>query len=387
MHRDHHRGRPLSLFTANHRDHGQSNSSFKFDPQRPFSHTTTDTTNTTTIGDEHPIKTIPSKEMNLFTAINDALHIAMQTNESTIVLGEDVAFGGVFRCTQNLQATFGRDRVFNTPLSEVGILGMALGYTATSHDSIAIAELQFADYIFPALDQICNEVAKFRYRSGNQWDCAGLTVRTPYGSVGHGGHYHSQSPESYLCHTAGLTVVVPRSPVTAKGLLLSSIRSPDPVIFLEPKALYRTAVEAVPIHDYELPLSQAEVIRTGTDITLIGWGQQLRMIESAADLAQQTHGVSCEVIDVQTLVPCDYDTLIRSVQKTGKCIISHEAPMTLGTSVPTFLILLDGDIHRHWSHQFSSYNPLVSNDSCTICDMIALRVCVCWDNNKYRIRC
>lgn len=275
-------------------------------------------------------KSIETKEMNLFTAINDALHIAMNTNESTIIFGQDVAFGGVFRCTQNLQSKFGKDRVFNTPLSEVGIIGMAVGYTATSHNSIAIAEIQFADYIFPALDQICNEVSKFRYRSGNQWDCAGLTIRTPYGCVGHGGHYHSQSPESYLCHTPGLTVVVPRSPYTAKGLLLSSIRSPDPVIFLEPKALYRTAVEEVPLHDYEIPLSQAEVIRTGSDITLIGWGQQLRMIEQACDLAQQTHHVSCEIIDVQTLVPCDYETMIRSVQKTGKCIISHEAPITLG---------------------------------------------------------
>ena len=275
-------------------------------------------------------QTIETKEMNLFTAINDALHIAMHTNDSTIIFGEDVAFGGVFRCTQNLQSAFGKDRVFNTPLSEVGIIGMAIGYAATSHNSIAIAEIQFADYIFPALDQICNEISKFRYRSGNQWDCAGVTIRTPYGCVGHGGHYHSQSPESYLCHTPGLTVVVPRSPYTAKGLLLSSIRSPNPVIFLEPKALYRTAIEAVPIHDYEIPLSQAEIIRTGSDITLIGWGQQLRMIEQACDLAQQTHNISCEIIDVQTLVPCDYETMIRSVQKTGKCIISHEAPITLG---------------------------------------------------------
>jgi 2-oxoisovalerate dehydrogenase E1 component beta subunit len=152
--------------------------------------------------------------MNLFTAVNDAMNIAMRTDSSAIVFGEDVAFGGVFRCSQNLRDIYGKDRVFNTPLSENGIAGMAIGYA--SMGGTAIAEIQFADYIFPALDQIVNEMAKFRYRSGNQWNAGGVTLRTPCGAVGHGGHYHSQSPEAYLAHTPGLVVVMPRGPKSAK---------------------------------------------------------------------------------------------------------------------------------------------------------------------------
>jgi len=183
-------------------------------------------------------KSIP---MNLFTAVNDAMSIAMATDPTAVVFGEDVAFGGVFRCSSGLKEKFGKDRVFNTPLSENGIAGFAIGYA--SMGGTAIGEIQFADYIFPAMDQIVNEMAKFRYRSGNQWNCGSVTLRAPCGAVGHGGHYHSQSPEAYLAHTPGLVVVMPRGPKSAKGLLLSSIRSKDPVIFLEPKVrvcVYRT---------------------------------------------------------------------------------------------------------------------------------------------------
>ena len=193
----------------------------------------------------------------------------------------------------------------------------------------AIAEIQFADYIFPAFDQLVNEAAKFRYRSGNQWDCGGLTIRTPCGAVGHGGHYHSQSPEAYFTHTPGLKVVMPRGPKDAKGLLLASIRSPDPVIFLEPKVLYRAAVEDVPDEDYEIEIGKAEVMRQGTDVTVIGWGGQLRVLEKACNLAEE-QGVSCELIDLKTLLPWDVDTVFESVMKTGKCVISHEAPITGG---------------------------------------------------------
>jgi 2-oxoisovalerate dehydrogenase E1 component beta subunit len=182
------------------------------------------------------IETAPSIEMNLYTAINDAMSIAMTTDKTAIHFGEDVAFGGVFRCSQGLEEKFGSDRVFNTPLSENGIVGMAIGYASLG--GTAIAELQFADYMYPAMDQIVNEMAKFRYRSGDQWNCGPVTVRMPYGAVGHGGHYHSQSPEAYLAHTPGLTVVIPRSPRTAKGLLLHAIRCPDPVLFMEPKVCF-----------------------------------------------------------------------------------------------------------------------------------------------------
>lgn len=266
--------------------------------------------------------------MNLFTAINDAMSIAMQTDPSAIVFGEDVAFGGVFRASQGLREKYGNDRVFNTPLSENGIAGFAIGYAASG--GTAIGEIQFADYIFPAFDQIVNEMAKFRYRSGNQWNAGGVTLRAPCGAVGHGGHYHSQSPEAYLAHTPGLVVVMPRGPKTGKGLLLASIRSKDPVVFLEPKALYRAAVEEVPVGDFELELGKADIMREGSDVTVVGWGGQLRVLETACNLAKEQYGISCELIDLQTILPWDKETVEKSVRKTGKLIVSHEAPITCG---------------------------------------------------------
>lgn len=270
------------------------------------------------------------RRMNLFTAINSALDVALNTDDSAIILGEDVAFGGVFRCTMGLAERYGSHRVFSTPLTEQGIAGFAIGYAAQG--GTAVAEIQFADYIFPALDQIVNEAAKMRYRSGNQWNCGGLTIRAPCGAVGHGGHYHSQSPESYFTNTPGLVVVTPRSPTRAKGLLLASIRCPDPVIFFEPKVLYRSAVDDdVPVGDYEIEIGKADIVRSGDDVTLVGWGAQVRVLEKAAELAANNlDGISCEVIDLQTLLPWDVDTVANSVCKTGKLIVSHEAPLTSG---------------------------------------------------------
>ncbi|URE35605.1 Transketolase, C-terminal domain [Musa troglodytarum] len=248
-----------------------------------------------------------AKPINLFSAINQALHIALDTDRRAYVFGEDVRFGGVFRCTTGLADRFGRSRVFNTPLCEQGIAGFAIGLAA----------------------MLVNEAAKFRYRSGNEFNCGGLTIRTPYGAVGHGGHYHSQSPESFFCHVPGLKVVIPRSPQQAKGLLLSCIRDPNPSIFFEPKWLYRLAVEEVPEHDYMLPLSEAEVIRQGSDITLVGWGAQLSVLEQACVEAAK-EGISCELIDLRTLIPWDKETVEASVRKTGKLLVSHEAPVTGG---------------------------------------------------------
>ena len=267
------------------------------------------------------------KRMNLFTAVNDAMRVAMKTDDSAIVFGEDVGFGGVFRCSVDLQEEFGAHRVFNSPLCEQGIAGFAIGYA--SMGKTAIAEIQFADYIFPAFDQLVNEAAKFRYRSGNQFDCGGLTIRTPCGAVGHGALYHSQSPEAYFCHTPGLKVVMPSTPRDAKGLLLASIRSPDPVIFFEPKALYRAAVEDVPDGDYEEELGKARIARAGKDVTLVGWGGQMLVLEKACKLAESV-GISCELIDLRTLLPWDVDTVAKSVMKTGRLIVSHEAPITGG---------------------------------------------------------
>lgn len=267
-------------------------------------------------------------QMNLLQAINSALDTAMKQDERVLCFGEDVgAFGGVFRATSHLQEKYGKHRCFNTPLTEQGIIGFANGLA--TQGQVPVAEIQFADYIFPAFDQIVNETAKYRYRSGNEFNVGSLTIRTPYGGGIHGGLYHSQSPEAYFTHTPGLKVVVPRNPEQAKGLLLASIRDDNPVLFFEPKKLYRAAVGEVPDEDYTLPLGQAEVLREGTDVTLVAWGAQVQAIEKAADLAAEV-GISCEVIDLRTLLPWDHDTLATSLKKTGRLIINHEAPRTSG---------------------------------------------------------
>jgi len=270
----------------------------------------------------------PKVEMNMFKAINNAMDIALFADEKAILFGEDVGFGGVFRCSVNLQDKHGPHRVFNTPLCEQGIAGFAIGAAASG--ATAIAEIQFADYIFPAFDQLVNEAAKYRYRSGNLFNCGKMTVRAPCGAVGHGALYHSQSPEAYFTHTPGLKVVVPRGPIKAKGLLLASIRDPDPVVFLEPKVLYRSAVEQVPEEDYMLPLGKADVILQGSDVTLIGWGTQVHVLREVAEMAKKQDNISCEVIDMVSLAPWDQETIVNSVLKTGRCIISHEAPQTSG---------------------------------------------------------
>ncbi|MDT8878266.1 transketolase C-terminal domain-containing protein [Halomonas saccharevitans] len=266
--------------------------------------------------------------MNMLQAINNALDIAMGEDEKVLCFGEDVgSFGGVFRATSHLQEKYGRARCFNTPLVEQGIVGFANGLAAQG--SVPVAEIQFADYIFPAFDQIVNETAKFRYRSGDLFNVGGLTIRAPYGGGISGGLYHSQSPEAYFAHTPGLKVVVPRDPYQAKGLLLAAIRDPDPVIFFEPKRLYRASVGEVPEEDYQLPIGEAEVTKEGTDVTLVGWGAQMEVIERAVELAEKD-GISCEVIDLRSLLPWDEDTLAESVFKTGRLVITHEAPRTGG---------------------------------------------------------
>ncbi|BDX06486.1 alpha-ketoacid dehydrogenase subunit beta [Planctobacterium marinum] len=267
-------------------------------------------------------------KMNILQAVNNALHIAMEDNEKVMVFGEDVGhFGGVFRATSNLQEKFGRDRVFNTPLVEQGIIGFANGLA--SQGSVPVAEIQFGDYIFPAFDQIVNETAKFRYRSGGQFSVGSLTIRTPYGGGIAGGHYHSQSPEAFFAHCPGIKIVIPRNPYQAKGLLLASIRDDNPVLFMEPKRLYRASVGEVPEEDYQLPLGKAEIVKEGSDITLLAWGAQMEIIEKAAEMAEKD-GVSSEIIDLRSIQPWDAVTVCQSVEKTGRLLISHEAPLTGG---------------------------------------------------------
>jgi 2-oxoisovalerate dehydrogenase E1 component beta subunit len=266
--------------------------------------------------------------MNLLQAVNSALDNAMAADDRVLCLGEDVGtFGGVFRATSHLQEKYGRARCFNTPLTEQGVAGFAIGLAAQG--SVPVAEIQFADYIFPAFDQIVNEAAKFRYRSGNEFNVAGLTFRSPYGGGIAGGLYHSQSPEAYFCHTPGLKVVIPSNPYQAKGLLMSAIADPNPVVFFEPKRLYRAAVGEVPEEAYTLPLSEAQIVSQGSDITLLAWGAQMEILQRAADLAE-AEGISCELIDLCTLLPWDVDTVAASVTKTGRLLISHEAPRTGG---------------------------------------------------------
>jgi len=270
----------------------------------------------------------PKVKMNMFQAINNALDLSLQNDESALLFGEDVAFGGVFRCSMNLQKKYGKDRVFNTPLCEQGIAGFGIGIANTG--STAIAEIQFADYIFPAFDQIINEAAKCRYRSGNLFDCGSLTIRAPCGAVGHGALYHSQSPEAFFSHVPGLKVVVPRGPNKAKGLILACVKDKDPCIIFEPKTLYRAAVEEVPEAPFESVIGKADILRSGRDVTLIAWGTQVHVMKEVADLAKMKFKVDCEVIDLVSILPWDKETVCNSVKKCGRVVIAHEAPLTSG---------------------------------------------------------
>jgi 2-oxoisovalerate dehydrogenase E1 component beta subunit len=277
-----------------------------------------------------PAPTGPTKEMTMVAAINDALSIALEEKQETVLFGEDVGFGGVFRASVGLREKFGEDRVMNAPVAEQAIAGFAVGLSVAGYR--AIAEMQFADYIFPAFDQIVNEIAKYRYRNGGG-GCENITIRSPCSAVGHGSMYHSQSPESYFAHCPGLKIVIPRNPRQAKGLLLASIREPNPVLFFEPKVLYRYKFEGdeaqVPVGDYECAIGQADLVREGKDVTLVGWGSQIQRLEAAADRAAK-EGISCEIIDLQTIVPWDADFVEASVKKTGRLIVAHEAPVTNG---------------------------------------------------------
>ncbi|MGC3999019.1 MAG: alpha-ketoacid dehydrogenase subunit beta [Anaeromyxobacter sp.] len=265
--------------------------------------------------------------MNIIQAVNDALKLEMRRNPDVVVLGEDVGkFGGVFRATQGLGEEFGLERVIDTPLAEGGIIGTAIGMAL--YGMKPVAEIQFADFIFPAMDQILSEVAKYRYRSGGQYGC-GMVIRTPYGGGIKGGHYHSQSPETHFLHTAGLKVVVPATPRDAKGLLLSALRNPDPVLFFEPKRIYRAAKGEVPEGEYLEPIGKARVTREGTQVTVLAWGA---MWHEAAQAAQEAEadGIDCEVVDLRSLQPLDVDAITASVSKTGRAVVVHEAPRTCG---------------------------------------------------------
>ena len=243
-------------------------------------------------------------QMNMVQAINDALRLEMRRDSRVVILGEDVGkVGGVFRVTQGLFDEFGDDRVIDTPLSEGGIIGAAIGMAL--YGLVPVPEIQFSDFIFPAYDQIVSELAKYRYRSGGEY------------------------PAKIVIHVAGLKVVCPSNPADAKGLLLASIRDPDPVLFFEPKRIYRAAKGEVDEGDYTVPIGKAAITREGRDVTIIAWGAMLyECLEAANQAAAQ--GVDAEVVDLRTLWPLDIDTIIASVKKTGRVVVVHEAPKTCG---------------------------------------------------------
>ncbi len=266
-------------------------------------------------------------EMNLVQAINSGLRDAMRQDEDVVLMGEDIGrLGGVFRVTQGLQEEFGADRVLDTPLSETGILGAAIGMAL--HGLRPVSEIQFADFIYPGFDQLVNEASKYRYRTAGEFRVP-MVVRTPYGGGIRGGQYHSQSPESLFIHTAGLKVVCPSNPYDAKGLLIQSILDDDPVVFFEPKRVYRAVKMEVPEEPYSVPLSKAKVVRAGEQVTLVAWGAMLFEAFSAAEEVGK-EGVDVEVIDLRTLWPLDIDTVVNSVKKTGRFVVVHEAPRTCG---------------------------------------------------------
>jgi pyruvate dehydrogenase E1 component beta subunit len=271
-------------------------------------------------------------DMNIIQAVNDCLRLEMRRDDRVVVLGEDVGrFGGVFRATAGLYEEFGPDRCMDTPLAEAGIIGSAIGMAL--YGLKPVAEIQFADFIYPAFDQIVNELAKLRYRSGGEYP-APVVIRTPVGGGIKGGHYHSQSPEALFIHTPGLKVVCPSNPIDAKGLLASSIRGEDPVIFMEPKRVYRASRGDVPAGDYTIPIGEAKVLRqaagrSAKSVTILAWSAMVHTALEATELAV-AQGYDVEVVDLRTLMPFDVETIIESVKKTGRVVVAHEAPRTCG---------------------------------------------------------
>jgi pyruvate dehydrogenase E1 component beta subunit len=260
-------------------------------------------------------------------AINLALREEMERNSRVVVLGEDVGReGGVFRITDGLQERFGADRVVDTPLAESGIVGTAFGLAV--YGLLPIAEIQFEGFLYPCLDQINNHIGRIRNRSRGRFTCP-LVIRTPYGGGIHAPEHHSDSPEAILAHIPGIKVVIPSTPYEAKGLLLSSIRDPDPVIFMEPKRIYRAIREEVPEGDYAIPLGKARLVQEGKDVTVVAWGAMVREVLNAAEQLKGDK-IELEIIDLRTISPIDTETIITSIRKTGRGVIVHEAPKTCG---------------------------------------------------------
>jgi 2-oxoisovalerate dehydrogenase E1 component beta subunit len=289
-------------------------------------------------------------ELSLLKAINQALDEEMTRDPRVVVLGEDVGRrGGVFRVTEGLLAKYGEERVIDTPLAEVGIAGVAYGMAV--YGLRPVAEFQFADYIHPAWDQIINEAATLRYRSNGAYGCP-IVFRAPYGGGIQGGLYHSQSVEGFFAHAPGLKVVIPSTAADAKGLLISAIRDPDPVVFLEPKKGYRLIKGEVPDGEYLVPLGKSAVRREGRDISVFAYGMMAHYAQRAVETVA-AEGIAAELIDLRTLTPVDRETILASVKKTGKALVIHEDNITGGYAAEIAAIIadeafewLDGPVRR-----------------------------------------
>ncbi|MBN1552184.1 alpha-ketoacid dehydrogenase subunit beta [bacterium] len=268
-----------------------------------------------------------TEKLTLVQAVNRGLEDVMSEDSRVIVLGEDVGVnGGVFRATEGLMDKFGEDRVFDTPLAESGIVGTAIGLAIAGFRPVA--EIQFMGFIYPAVNQIFGHAARMRNRSRGRYFLP-MVIRMPYGGGIHAPEHHSESYESMLANTPGLTVVIPSNPIDAKGLLIAAIMSNDPVIFMEPKRIYRAFREEVPKGVYQIPLRQANVVQQGKDVTIVAYGAMMRPVLEARDTLER-EGISTEIIDVRTIVPLDGNTIVESVKKTGRLVIVHEGPRTSG---------------------------------------------------------
>ncbi|MEA3060534.1 MAG: 2-oxoisovalerate dehydrogenase component beta subunit [Sphingomonadales bacterium] len=278
--------------------------------------------------------------MNMIQALNSAHKVMMARDPATVVLGEDVGyFGGVFRVTEGLQRDYGKQRCFDSPISENGIVAVAIGMAA--YGLKPVAEVQFADYIYPGFDQIVSEAARMRYRSAGEWSLP-MVIRSPYGGGIFGGQTHSQSPEALFAHIAGIKTVIPSNPYDAKGLLIAAIEDPDPVVFFEPKRIYNGPFDGyyerpvtpwakhpaaeVPDEHYTVPLGKAAVARAGEEVTILAYGTMVHVAIATAE----ANGIDAEVIDLRSIVPVDIEAIEQSVKKTGRCVVLHEATRTAG---------------------------------------------------------
>jgi 2-oxoisovalerate dehydrogenase E1 component beta subunit len=283
-------------------------------------------------------------------AVRDTLDELMAADERIMIIGEDVEEGGVFRATDGLLKKYGHDRVIDSPLAESSIVGVSIG--ASLNGLRPIAEIQFADFILPAVNQIISEAAKFRYRSGGDWSCP-IVIRAPYGGGIHGGLYHSQSMEQIFAHQPGLKVVAPATPYDMKGLLRAAVLDPDPVIFFEHKRTYRLIKGEVPDEPYEIPIGKAEIRREGGDLTIFSYGLAMHMCLQAAESVASQDGTECTVVDLRTLLPLDKETILETARATGKILIVHEDNLTCGIGGEVAALIaehafeyLDGPITR-----------------------------------------